>query len=318
MKGREHSAETRKKISDSKKGVPSGKRGLRIKQFCSSGHDTSVVGRTTSGGCTECHSMGVLKHHSSPEHKKRATEYSQTPERKAASKAYLQSVKGKEYGLKVRCKRVGITVEHYHTLPKRCSLPHCAATKPGRAGDWLLDHDHSTGKFRGLLCHNHNAMLGHAHDNVEELRDGVEYLQAQSTSDPYFSTVRGVERLMEQYRLHKTLIVAMDYDDTIFDYHKKGYSYPKVIKLLLECQKLGFTLIMLSTKEDPEELRENVSHCAELGLRIKYINEGPIMPKAKKPFFNIYLDDKAGLAQAYDILNQTVQLIRRPGNYRSA
>lgn len=130
-------------------------------------------------------------------------------------------------------------------------------------------------------------------------------------TDPYFSTDRSVDRLLEQYRLHKTLIVATDYDDTIYDYHKKGFSYPKVIELLLQCQSLNFTLVMLTTVEDESKLKDNVEYCAKLGLRIKYVNEGPIMPKAKKPFFNIYLDDKAGLGQAYDILNQTVQLIRR-------
>ena len=70
-------------------------------------------------------------------------------------------------------------------------------------------------------------------------------------------------------------------------------------------------MIMLSTKEDPEELKENAKYCDLLGIKQPFINEGPIMPKAKKPFFNIYLDDKAGLGQAYDILNQTVQLIKR-------
>jgi hypothetical protein len=130
-------------------------------------------------------------------------------------------------------------------------------------------------------------------------------------TDPYFSTDRNVDRLLEQYKLHKTLIVCTDFDDTLFDYHKKGFTYPKVVELLLQCQEMGFTLIMLTTVEDESRLKDNIAYCDGLGLKIKYVNEGPIMPKAKKPFFNIYLDDKAGLGQAYDILNQTVQLIRR-------
>jgi len=76
-------------------------------------------------------------------------------------------------------------------------------------------------------------------------------------ADPYFSTERGVERLLEQYERHKNLIVAFDFDDTIYDYHKKGHTYPKVVGLLQECARLGFTLIMLSTKEDARELEAN-------------------------------------------------------------
>ena len=133
-------------------------------------------------------------------------------------------------------------------------------------------------------------------------------------TDPYFSTDRNVDRLLEQYKLHGSLIVATDFDDTLFDYHKKGFDYPKVVELLLLCQAMGFTLIMLTTVEDESKLVDNVKYCKLLGLDIKYVNEGPIMPKARKPFFNIYLDDKAGLGQAYDILNQTVNLIKR-NNY---
>lgn len=132
-------------------------------------------------------------------------------------------------------------------------------------------------------------------------------------TDPYFSTDRNVDRLLEQYKLHGKLIVAFDFDDTIYDYHNKGYAYPKVVELLKLCSAMGFTMIMLSTKEDGKELLENASYCESLGIEKVWVNGGPIMPKAKKPFFNIYLDDKAGLAQAYDILNQTVQLIRRQG-----
>jgi MoaA/NifB/PqqE/SkfB family radical SAM enzyme len=132
-------------------------------------------------------------------------------------------------------------------------------------------------------------------------------------TDPYFSTDRNVDRLLEQYKLHGKLIVAFDFDDTIYDYHKKGHDYPKVVELLKLCSAMGFTMIMFSTKEDEKELDENANYCEELGITEIWINCGPIMPDAKKPFYNIYLDDKAGLAQAYDILNQTVQLIKRQG-----
>lgn len=39
------------------------------------------------------------------------------------------------------------------------------------------DHNHGTEKFRGWLCHNHNAMLGHAGDNPDILELGAKYLR---------------------------------------------------------------------------------------------------------------------------------------------
>jgi len=40
-----------------------------------------------------------------------------------------------------------------------------------------IDHCHSSGKVRGLLCHNCNVMIGHARDNVSILETAIEYLK---------------------------------------------------------------------------------------------------------------------------------------------
>lgn len=81
--------------------------------------------------------------------------------------------------VKKRCKKVGIAVSYYDALPKKCSFRRCKATKPGGTGDWYMDHKHG-GKFRGLLCHYHNTLLGNAHDSIEELEDAIEYLKLNS------------------------------------------------------------------------------------------------------------------------------------------
>jgi hypothetical protein len=40
-----------------------------------------------------------------------------------------------------------------------------------------VDHNHRTGKVRGLLCHNCNTALGSFFDDEEFLKSAVEYLQ---------------------------------------------------------------------------------------------------------------------------------------------
>jgi hypothetical protein len=47
---------------------------------------------------------------------------------------------------------------------------------PGRAVN--IDHDHQTGKVRGLLCGHCNTMLGQAKDNINTLLNAVTYLEA--------------------------------------------------------------------------------------------------------------------------------------------
>lgn len=39
-----------------------------------------------------------------------------------------------------------------------------------------IDHCHSTGNVRGLLCHNCNLTIGHAKDNIEILKSAIQYL----------------------------------------------------------------------------------------------------------------------------------------------
>lgn len=40
-----------------------------------------------------------------------------------------------------------------------------------------IDHDHKTGRIRGILCAHCNNMLGCAKDNIDTLRSGITYLE---------------------------------------------------------------------------------------------------------------------------------------------
>ena len=39
------------------------------------------------------------------------------------------------------------------------------------------DHDHQTGKVRGVICHRCNSLLGHARDSEAILRAAADYLK---------------------------------------------------------------------------------------------------------------------------------------------
>lgn len=50
----------------------------------------------------------------------------------------------------------------------------CAICK--EAKKLYIDHNHKTGKFRGLLCNNCNAAIGQVHESIEKLKSAIEYL----------------------------------------------------------------------------------------------------------------------------------------------
>ncbi len=55
--------------------------------------------------------------------------------------------------------------------PKECEV--CKSTRK-----ICYDHDHTTNKFRGWICHNCNMVLGLVYDNPETLQTLIKYLQS--------------------------------------------------------------------------------------------------------------------------------------------
>lgn len=77
----------------------------------------------------------------------------------------------------------GLTGPEYEQLLKDqnnscwiCLASHNPDQKRGRL---YVDHDHKTGKVRGLLCGGCNSALGHFKDNVEILEKAIQYLKKQ-------------------------------------------------------------------------------------------------------------------------------------------
>lgn len=102
--------------------------------------------------------------------------------------ATLQFFHKARKGLHNRCKscrntaKYGITVAEYDELLSlqngRCAV--CGVLP--RDGDKLgrplsIDHDHETGKIRGLLCMSCNIAIGNIKENVDSLKRAVRYLE---------------------------------------------------------------------------------------------------------------------------------------------
>lgn len=77
----------------------------------------------------------------------------------------------------------GITVEQYEQMrceqKDLCAICSQSETRiiKGKICTLMIDHDHDTGKVRGLLCHKCNVGLGLFRNNIDFLTNAITYLK---------------------------------------------------------------------------------------------------------------------------------------------
>jgi predicted HAD superfamily phosphohydrolase YqeG len=110
-------------------------------------------------------------------------------------------------------------------------------------------------------------------------------------------------RLYTDYKKHGKLIIAFDFDNTVFDFHNVGDTFPEVISILQDARKAGHTLVLFTANEG-YRLQKIREHLSTIGLNPYYVNESPVFKDNRKPYYNILLDDRAGLESAFNQLNE--------------
>lgn len=124
------------------------------------------------------------------------------------------------------------------------------------------------------------------------------------------------ERLLNEWKQHGKIIIAVDFDDTIIgwgmykDEDKKEFQ--KRIDLLHNCKSTG-AYIVIHTVCNSDRHDFITKYCKDAGLEIDGINTNPIdLPYGKhgKIYANIYLDDRAGINEATWLLESTLYKYR--------
>ena len=99
--------------------------------------------------------------------RKMSSPYCRECERKRAKEKHIQT-------------RHNIFLSDYDKILKKqdgkCKICKTTKIKYKNKGRFCVDHDHKTGKIRGLLCVHCNLLLGHSKDNIEILAAAIQYL----------------------------------------------------------------------------------------------------------------------------------------------
>jgi hypothetical protein len=135
-------------------------------------------------------------------------------------------------------------------------------------------------------------------------------------TDPYTSHLRLKRRLRDELTKYGKLIVAVDFDDTVYDTHENGWRYEGVIDTIKRWQGADKIYLICWTASLPERYQFIIDYFDGAGIKLDAINENAPWIEAKGPkiYANIYLDDRTcGLQECITILNELYQENKREG-----
>jgi hypothetical protein len=121
-----------------------------------------------------------------------------------------------------------------------------------------------------------------------------------------------VDRLETEWEQHGKIIIGVDFDDTISPWRMDDFDFDTVIKTLKTAKETG-AYIVIFTACKPDRYPEIATYCESKGLEIDRINETPIdvgFGNHAKIYANIFIDDRAGLHEALDILTLAMYRVR--------
>lgn len=96
-------------------------------------------------------------------------------------KEYYKTPKGYKYSIEKSWKDKGLifTTEEYESLliVQNFGCAICGAKSNKNGSRLCVDHCHTTGNIRGLLCHDCNTSLGKFNDDIVLLKQAISYLE---------------------------------------------------------------------------------------------------------------------------------------------
>lgn len=122
------------------------------------------------------------------------------------------------------------------------------------------------------------------------------------------------ERLIKEWRQHGKIIIAVDYDSTISYWPtiENQEDILRVIDLLQLAYATG-AYIVINTACKADRYEDIQRHCEEIKIPVNGINAPPIKTEygnSTKLYANIFLDDRAGLNEALNMLENAMYAVR--------
>ena len=120
-----------------------------------------------------------------------------------------------------------------------------------------------------------------------------------------------LEQLIKAHKNHGKIIVGVDFDDTVFPFNEGEANKERCERVVNILKRVRPDIIICLFSVASKQSLIYKAHIMELyGIKPDYVNESPVVKwgVCNKPYFNIQMDDKAGL-------NETILVMEGFGQY---
>ena len=130
-------------------------------------------------------------------------------------------------------------------------------------------------------------------------------------SDPFIYRENVKKRWIEEYKKYGKLIIAYDFDYTVHNYREEDeYAYDVVMNLLREWRPYAKLVVFSASPESRfDYIKEYLNNH---NIPFDTINEDSIVRpyETRKIYYNVFLDDRAGLGEVVQILTEILKDIK--------
>ena len=120
-----------------------------------------------------------------------------------------------------------------------------------------------------------------------------------------------VQKTLDAYDKHGTIIIGVDFDDTIFPLNTELEERCEKVRGLLTGLMVKYNAkLCLFSVADSQSLKYKSYIMDQWGIKPTWINEPTLVNwgKCSKPYFNLYIDDKSGINEMIEVMEELIKL----------
>lgn len=150
---------------------------------------------------------------------------------------------------------------------------------------------------------------------AKELGIEIEYVDYKPDITVIGDSAPYLARLVKEWCEHDKIIIACDFDDTIFPWRPELWkpNYERTLKAIREARELG-AYVVIFTASAPERYDQITDYCKGINFEFDTINTNVIkLPYGNngKVYANIFIDDRAGINEALTILEDATSAVKK-------